>query len=64
MAEFFEVGDKVILNSGGPIMTIITLISDQPGPDVLVCVWTHSNGVSARERFDRRTVSLLVQEDL
>ena len=59
MAEFFEVGDKVILNSGGPIMIITKIIDD----GILVCSWVLTTGVYIRDQFDRRTVSLLVRED-
>ena len=61
MTEFFEVGDKVILNSGGPIMTITSLV-EQNDRTVLMCSWTRRDGTPDRSTFDRRTVSLLVKE--
>lgn len=46
----FSIGDQVILNSGGPVMTVIGVEAGDPN-DHAWCRWNRSNGTTDRGSF-------------
>lgn len=51
----FQVGDVVILNSGGPRMTV-SVVEDTSKGFMLTCQWLDDDGALANHRFHEATV--------
>ena len=47
MSNSFNVGDRVQLNSGGPIMTV----EEVDDPDFISCIWFNDKGEVQRQGF-------------
>ncbi|MBK5646663.1 MAG: DUF2158 domain-containing protein [Acinetobacter sp.] len=62
MEQNFKIGDKVQLNSGGPVMTVNVVDPDSYGraqTDMVQCVWFDKNDVPVYREFVKATLAIV-----